>query len=332
MSARLGSLAVLAVTVSVVLGCGGGSSRPPATAAQKLNAEGLRRLERGDAEGADAMFREAVREAELVDDLTGQSEAWNNLGALATARGEPRAAWAYHASALRLHRASGAPRDAGEVRTRMNLASAMLASGRVPEAKEQLAEAIRLADSLGTPRAALMARVGLAAIALRSGDGPGARQQAAAAAAEARLATDDGALAAALSVEGAALELSGDRAAARARLEEALAIDRKREQPAAVADDLRALARLAEASGDRAAAASFLARASRIARRTGQLDVAESELRRAIALAEAAAPDDVAELRAELAALVTARERARPPDTSRTPAAGSSGRPVGVGD
>ncbi len=270
--------------VLLLAGCGASpAARPPASAAYRYNGEGLRRLERGDLKGAGEMFHDALREAELVDDLGGQAEAWNNLGALASARGEPREAWAYHAGALRFYQLRGGA-EPGQIRAHSNLGGAMLLAGSVDEAASQFRAAAALAGQLREPAAAAMARVGLAAVALRRGDPGGAAALAHAEADEARRRGNDGVLAAALSIEGASLELLDRHADARARHEEALALDRKREHPGAVRDDLRALARLAERQGDRGAAAAYLTRAARVSRRMEDLDVSEAELKRAIEL------------------------------------------------
>jgi tetratricopeptide (TPR) repeat protein len=276
-------LALLALLLAAPA-CSAPPPRPAATAAQRLNGEGLRRLERGDEEGAEQLFRDALREAELVDDLLAEAEAWNNLGALAAARGDARGAWASHAAALRLHQARGV-RDKGEVRTRTNLGGAMLLAGEAEPARIQFTEAVALARALGDPGAGRMAQVGLAAARLRQNQAPAAREEAAQAAASARAADDQGALGAALSIEGAALEIEGRLDEARARYDEALAIDRQREQPAAVAEGLRSLARVAEKQGDRQGAAALLGRGARALRRLGRLDEAEADLARAITLA-----------------------------------------------
>lgn len=296
---RIGAL----VFVAVLAGCGGGSaSGPPPTAAQRLNGEGLRLLERGERPSAEGAFREALAEAELVDDLAGQAEAWNNLGAAATARGDAREAWACHATALRLHRARGV-RDLGEVRTRTNLGGAMLTLGDAAGAERELITAAALARSLSNPSAARLAEVGVASCMLTRGASTEAARKARAIAEEARRDADAGSEAAALSIEGAALESTGDLAGARERLTAALEIDRKREQPLTVLGDLLALARIASRSGDDAAASSLHARASRIARRLGQLDLAERELTAAIAAAQKNAPTEAGALRLELEAI-----------------------------
>src|SRR6202044_871833 len=95
------------------IGCG--SAPPPApSTAQRLNAEGLVRLDRGEGDEADDAFQSALQEAELVDDLQSQAEAWNNRGALAFARGHCEDAWKMHAAALRIHQLRGV-RDEGEL-------------------------------------------------------------------------------------------------------------------------------------------------------------------------------------------------------------------------
>lgn len=283
-------------------GCGGSATaRPAATAAQRYNGEGLRRLERGDLTGAEEMLRDALREAELVDDLQGQAEAWNNLGALASARGQLDQARAYHASALRLYGERGV-RDIGEVRTRSNLGSVMLQLGDEPGATQQFEQAAALSASLGDEASGAMARIGLAAAALRRGAVADARDRAEREVSGARRRGDDGAVAAALSIEAAALEAAGSAGEAQARLAEALTIDRRREQPRAVVDDLRALARLAEARGDRAAAASWRSRAARSLRRMGETSQARDELRRAVSLLGGQG-DEARRLQGELDAL-----------------------------
>jgi tetratricopeptide (TPR) repeat protein len=314
LAALPGEAAALAAGAAALAGCGSAQARPSPSAVQRLNGEGLRRLERGDGDGAEEMFRDALREGELVDDLQGQAEAWNNLGALASGRGKAEQAWAFHAAALRLH-AARKVRDAGEVRTRTNLGGAMLLAGKPGEAKQQFQEATTLAASIGDAPSAYMARVGSAAVALREGDIPLAARLAREVAADARrtgAASDEGALAAALSVEGAALELLHDTAGAKARFDEALTIDRRREQPLAVSADLRSLARLAERQGELGEAASLLGRSARISRRMGQLDEAAGELQHAIKLADqGSATGEAAALRAELEAVEEARRSPR---------------------
>jgi tetratricopeptide (TPR) repeat protein len=117
----------------------------------------VRRLERGDAKGAEETFRDALEEAALVDDLQGQAEAWNNLGALAMARGRPDEALSCHRTALHFHRARGTP-DLGEIRSRANAGAALLALGRVAEAEIDLAAALAVEgaalDALGDASAA----------------------------------------------------------------------------------------------------------------------------------------------------------------------------------
>jgi tetratricopeptide (TPR) repeat protein len=295
-------------------GCSGPNASLKPTAAERLNGEGVRRLERGDADAAEETFRDALEEAALVDDLKGQAEAWNNLGALAMARGKPAEAVGCHETAIELHRARGV-RDAGEVRARANLGAALLALGKLSAAEAELKAAVSLAIDLGEPSAALLAKTGLASVALHNKDAARAAALAREAAAEAARANSSSALASALAVEGAALAALGDLAAARARFEDALAIDRRREAPHAVAADLRALAAVAERQGDLAAASSYLARSARIARWTGDLATAERELERALRLARRASSKDIELIEGELSALKRAVSDlpARPP-------------------
>jgi tetratricopeptide (TPR) repeat protein len=307
-------LLLAALVMSVSLSCGGTPARTPEpTSAQRFNAEGIRRLERGELDGAVEMFRAALREAELVDDLIGQAEAWNNLGAVAMAHDAPQQAWSNHSNALRLYRAAKT-RDLGEVHTLTNLGSAMLAAGRPELARRQFEEAINLGESLGDSDAITVARVGLAAVSLQNGDFAEAQQQARAAARAARQQGDDATLAAALAVQGAAAEGTGELDTARERFIEALEIDRKREVPHAVRDHLRALARVAQRSNDVEEAATLLTRSARISRWLGQLDAAEAELNQARELAgqgSSAELDDAIQLERRL--LEVARDQAAPP-------------------
>ncbi|MFT3772127.1 MAG: tetratricopeptide repeat protein [Minicystis sp.] len=304
------------IAIAAALGCAGPAEIAPLTAAQRLNAEGLRRLARGDADAAEPTFRDALREATLVDNLRGQAEAWNNLGALAAARGDMEEARRDHRRALSLHE-ERAVRDLGEVRARANLGMALLRLGDAGAAEAQLAEAAALAERLGRPEAALLARVGLAAAALHRGDPARAAALARAVGLDAQWFGDDAARAAALAVEGSARAALGDARGARARLEQALAIDRSREAPREVAEDLRALARVAEQAGDRSGAARYWARCARAARWRGDLAEAERALRQAIAMGGSGEGEA---LKAELAAVMEAR-------TAGARARGSAPRP-----
>jgi tetratricopeptide (TPR) repeat protein len=294
-------LALPLSTLALLAACGSApASRPAPAPAARYNGEGLRRLERGDLRGAEELFRDALREAELLDDLQGQAEAWNNLGALSASRGALPDARAQHAVALRLYLARGSE-DPGLLRTRTNLGSALLALDAVNDAESQFNEAIALASRLGQPDAASLARVGLATIALRRSQPQRALELARNEVALARRANLPSSHAAALTIEAAALELLGQLEEARLRLEEALSLDRKREHPPAVREDLRALARLRERQGARSEAASYLARAARVSRRMEDLDAARSELRRAIELLGDG--PEASQLRAELEVL-----------------------------
>lgn len=290
-------VAALPIALCLVA-CGGPKVGPPPTTAERLNAEAVRRLDRGDDRGAEEMIRAALREAELVDDLVGQAEAWNNLGALEMARGKFREAWSAHATALSLHQATKL-RGIGEVRTRSNLGSALLAAGKIAEAKVQFEEALALGDKIGEPRAARLARVGLASVALRDGDAT----RALALSRSAMDGSGDAAEGGAFAVQGAAEEALGDLPLARTAYEHALDIDRHHAVPRAVAEDLRGLARVAERSGKVGEATALLTRSSRIARRLGERNMAARDLERAIQLSGTPATDGKAALEEELRAL-----------------------------
>jgi len=261
--ARVPALALALGSVA----CAAPISTPRLTAAERWNAEGVRRLDQGDSV-AEECFLSALREAELIDDLRSQAEAWDNLGALSTAQGRASDAQRAHRKALDLYRARGV-RDLGEVRARANLGAALLALGELGDAEAEFAAATKLASWLRKPTAAHLARAGLASIALRRGAAPRAAALARALVEEARAAADDAGLGAALAIEGVARLSMGELGLARVRLEEALAVDQRRAAPFAIAEDLRALAEVAARAGDQAAASSYLARRDLIVRALG---------------------------------------------------------------
>ncbi|MCC6647107.1 MAG: tetratricopeptide repeat protein [Polyangiaceae bacterium] len=284
MSARVALMLGLSILGA---GCGGAPPpRPPVTSASRFNAEGLRRLERGDLGGAEGMLRDALREAELVDDLPGQAEAYSNLGALAAAQGDPAGALAMHTAALRAHLAAGAG-TRGEARARTNVGSALLSVGRRDDAAAEFARAREIARALSDERVGLVARVGEATLALTRSPEE-AERLARDAAALARSLGEQAPLASALVAAGVATEARGDHAGARALYDEALSLDKAREDPGAVADDLARLSHVDERLGRRAEAASFAARRSRVLRRMGRLADARAAMERAASLATGA--------------------------------------------
>jgi tetratricopeptide (TPR) repeat protein len=298
-------------------GCFGGSNAvPPLTPAERLNQEGLRRLYANDTGGAEESFRRALAEAELRDDLRGEAEAWNNLGALARERGAAEEALAFHRKALALHGQAGGragPAPESEARTRTNIGAALLALGHTSEAKAEFERAVALWAKLEHRAGLARAKASLALAILREAK---EAKLALALAREAKTlaedAEDDAGRAAALGVEGAALEAAGDLAAAREAYEAALEIDKARGAPAAIAEDLHALGRICERTNDAARAAGFYARASRVLRRMGNLDQCERDLEKAAALARASGrAAEAGECEAELRALRNARAEGR---------------------
>jgi tetratricopeptide (TPR) repeat protein len=268
---------------ALVLACGGPKGAPPTTA-QRLNSEGLLRLERGDSATADDMFRDAIAEAELVDDLKSQAEAWNNRGGIAFLKGSCDGAVEAHSIALRLH-ALRRVRDEGELRTRVNLANVLVTCGKREEARPHLREAEALAAKVPKSKEAVAARVAAATLQLSDGNAQGALGAAGPLVEDARKLEAPGVLAAALALSAEVKEASGDLAGARVDAEEALELDRKREAPPAVATDLRILARVHERLSDAATASALWLRYARIERRLGNLDEATGGLGRARELA-----------------------------------------------
>jgi tetratricopeptide (TPR) repeat protein len=292
-AARAAPALVLLLAAGCLFGGSEKDATPPPTRVEELNAQGLRRLGRGDVAAAEKFFERARREAELIDDLAGQAAAWNNLGAVAMARGAPEEALADHDRALALHGYGGA--SAGRARTQLNRGGALLALRRTDEAGQAFGAARAIYAKLEAPSGVARAEVGLAAIALTrgsAGEAEAAADRALAALSEAKEKSDaespsEGDLAtraAALSVQGKARARRGDLAGARRRFTEALAIDRDREASDAVAGDLRALAEIAERTGDLAAAADYLERVARLEKQRGEPRAAERDLARIMRL------------------------------------------------
>jgi tetratricopeptide (TPR) repeat protein len=249
---------------------------PEPSSAQRFNSEGLRRMDRGDVDGAREMFSAALKEAELVDDLVGEAEAWNNLGAMALSAGRPDESRRLQEKALAFHLAAGSKGEA-LVRTRTNLGSSLLLLGDPRGATTQFEAALVAARDLPADRS-LMARVGLASAALQLGDDDRAERLAREAERAAHDTGEGAAEAGCLAVESGVLEHRSDAAGARERLERALDIDRRREEPYAVRDDLRSLARLVGAQGDRERRATLLVRAARVSRWLGDREAAARDL------------------------------------------------------
>src|SRR5439155_16426637 len=105
------------------------------------------RVDRGDLAGSEEMLKRALAEAELLGDLEGEAEAWNNLGALALARGDAALALADHGRADRLHAPAG-EKTAVAARTAVNRGAALLALGRVEQAVAEFSRARAIYDKL----------------------------------------------------------------------------------------------------------------------------------------------------------------------------------------
>jgi tetratricopeptide (TPR) repeat protein len=291
------------------LGCGSASAPLVETPAQARNADGVKRLERGDLDMAEDAFQAALREAELVDDLLREAEAYSNLGTVATARGDQsRASWCF-VRALSLY-VQSPTRVRGEVSARVNLGSALLELGRVSDATAQFEHASRLAAQVNDERGVLLAQVGLASVKLRSGDPASAGRLAADSRGRAESAGERTIVGAALGVEAGALEVRGDLARAEQVYEQALAIDRELGNPIGVLGDLRGLGRVAVRRADPGRAALLLARAARVEKNLGRFDEADADLAKAATLAQGALREDErASLVAERDALRKAREQ-----------------------
>jgi tetratricopeptide (TPR) repeat protein len=294
-------VALLTMLAGVVLGCGGSGSplKAPPSNVERFNADGVMRLELGDLGAAQSLFEAALADAEPVDDLAGQVEAWSNLGAVARARGDLPGALTCYTSALRVHRALGT-RNAAEARARLNLGIVLAALRRTDEARAQISASLDIAQATGNKSIERSARVALASIDLAQGKHEAARAAAAQVAKQATDAGDRAALSAALPIEAAALERLGRLEEARERLLLALAIDRDRRDAVPVRDDLLALAAIAERTKAPCDAVSLLGRAALVSRRLGRQAIADAELAHALSLAAGGncPGDDVAAIKA----------------------------------
>jgi tetratricopeptide (TPR) repeat protein len=284
----------------------------------RLNAEGLRRLERGDLLGSDELFRAALREAELVDDLPSQAESQANLAASAAARGDSASARQHSDAADALYQSLGVP-SAGRVRAWTSRGSLLLAASDIAGARGSFELALRDAEALSEPELGELARIGLAAIALREGRSDEALSAARASVERSRSVRDGAALGAALRVEAAVWEARGALGAAQDRLEEALAVDRERADPIGVREQLGALADVAARRGAPGAAAGYWVRRARVSRGLQLFDEADAELARAEALVRG---DDrtAREVSVERGLLTEARLRAGAPVPQAEPA------------
>lgn len=304
---------------ALLLGCSGPKAVPAATPVQKLSAEGVHRLERGDYAGAAEMFKQTLHEAELVDDLRGQAMAWNNIGSLGLAQGDLPTAVSALGHAVRFYRQIK-EHGLGELRARVNLGIAQLETGNVAAAKAQLVEAQRLGDSLGKPREAWLAEVTLGSAEVKSGQASIGADRAQKALVWAQSNHDLAIESAASLVMGSALQAQGDLEGALSRYDHALEIDRTRQEPSAILEDLRALAELYKQRGQPSLAGDILARRGRVAKRLGRLDVAEADMAWALEFgAKEMHVDDVEALRIEYDAIRAVRSSSRPAPAERYP-------------
>ena len=298
-----------------LIACSGPKVLPPSTPAQKLSAEGVRRLERGDYSGALEMFKQTLQEAELVDDLQGQAMGWNNLGLLSLAQGDLPGAVMAHGHAVRYYRKT---KDApGEMRARVNLGVVLVETGDFNVAKQQLVAAQQLGENLGKPREWWLAEVALANIEIRTGQVQQGVERAKNARGWAENRHDVAIESAAHLVEGSGFFALNDLDKALPSYEFALSLDRKRQEPTAILEDLRAIAEVYIRRDQRDLAADALGRRGRVAKRLGRLDVAEQDMAHALELgAGAMQVDDLNALKIEYDAIRQVKATTRRPNKS----------------
>ncbi|MFO1518302.1 MAG: serine/threonine-protein kinase [bacterium] len=98
--------------------------------------EGNLRMEKGDADGAECAYREAVRLAQTNDDELNLATVWNNLGVLYRRRGNLEQALQNLSRAYEIFRALGSPGDLAQ--NLAQLAMAQTAVGQFSTAREHL--------------------------------------------------------------------------------------------------------------------------------------------------------------------------------------------------
>lgn len=234
---------------------------------EALNLAGAVQFELGDLSGAEERFAsllELARESG-ADEMSGR--ATNNLGALATLRGD-------HRHALSLYRLSvPAYQKVGHVlglaQTEHNLGIVYREMGYWREADAHHRRSLERARGIGDERLAAMATVGRAEVSHLRGDTVFARAEVSRALEAFERIGDELGRADALRLLGAIEVEEGDESAARERLEEALELARLHANPLLEAEILEARATAHGSAGRSGLARADLTLAGTIYRRLG---------------------------------------------------------------
>lgn len=241
----------------ILLGLSACSAEPRPSQADRLNAAGADALAAGRPRAAVARFSAAAESSGGLDDRAGLARDLHNRGLSLIAAGELEAGCDDLVESLRL--ADDAPAD-DRLSTRLALAAALAALGRIAEATECIDLALAERDAAAPLRArALSSR---AALALRRGDLTAT--QADLAAAERLCGDDPGARGAVAVNRGHAALVAGDQPAAAAAYAAATMAFRRAGDHGGLAAALEGAARAAEAQGDQQAAAQAWRRAAAV--------------------------------------------------------------------
>lgn len=141
-----------------------------------LNLAGVVQFELGDLSGAEERFSELLELARERDDEEMSGRATNNLGAIASLRGDEEKALSLFRLSIPSYQKVGF--QIGLAQTDHNLGIAHRDLGRWRDAERYYESALRRARQLGDRRLAAMARVGQAEVSHRRGDDEYARAEA----------------------------------------------------------------------------------------------------------------------------------------------------------
>jgi len=133
-----------------------------------LNLAGVIQFELGDLDGAEERFSELLELARERDNQEMSARATNNLGAIASLRGDDQKALSLFRLSIPAYQKVGF--QIGLAQTDHNLGIAHRDLGRWHEAERHYENALRRARQLGDERLAAMARVGQAEVSHRRGD------------------------------------------------------------------------------------------------------------------------------------------------------------------
>lgn len=235
-----------------------------------LNLAGAVQFELGDLKGAEDRFSSLLELARESGDEEMSGRATNNLGAIATLRGEYGQALALYQLSIPAYQRVG--HRLGIAQTEHNLAIVYRDLGHWEDADEHYRRAGERARELENARLAAMATAGRAEIAHRRGDHTLARAEAERALEAFRAIGDELGRAEALRLLGAVALAEGELESAADRLTEALELARAHANPLLEAEVLEERAGLNARAGRPALARADLTLAAATYRRLGAME------------------------------------------------------------